>query len=168
MSAILPDELRAIVVDTVERIWNGNDWSTAADTYAEDVIVHVPFQVEPLRGLDEFRTFHQELHHAFPDWNATVHRAVADGDIVAMQWTIRGTNHGSLRGLPATGRTFETHEAVFVRVLPDGRGAEFWFYVDEFGIARQLGLAPSGPPPKALIYAMLLARRLRRRATSAR
>ena len=163
MNAISPDELREIVVGTIGRIWNGNDWTTAPDTYAEDVVVHVPFQEEPLRGLEAFRAFHEELHQTFPDWNATIEHTVAEGDTVAMQWTIRGTNLGSFKGLPVTGRSFVTHEAVFARVNEDGKGAEFWFYVDEFGIARQLGLAPSGPPPKALIHLMLFAQKLRRR-----
>ena len=65
-------------------------------------------------------------------------------------------------GFPPTGKSFVTDEAVFARLGPDRMGAEFWFFVNEADIARQLGLMPSGPPPKALILAMRLRQRLRR------
>jgi steroid delta-isomerase-like uncharacterized protein len=162
-TAIPPDELRAIAVEAIERVWNGNDWSTAEETYAEDVVVHVPFQEAPLRGREALRGFHETLHLGFPDWRATVDHVLANGDRVAMQWTIRGTHLGPFVGIPPTRRSFQTREAVVGRFAPDGRVAELWFYVDMAGIMGQLGLAPSGPPPKALILALRLKQRLSRK-----
>lgn len=163
MNQLTPDELRTIVVETIERIWNGNDWTLAEERYVPDVIAHVPFQKEPLRGREAFRAFHETLHKTFPDWRAEIEHTVVEGDTVAMRWTVRGTNLGSWGSLPPTRRSFETHEALFARLSPEGRGVEFWFFVDEFGVARQLGLAPSGPPPKVLVHAMLFVQRLRAR-----
>ena len=160
--AITPDEVRELVLAAIERIWNANDWSTAPETYNEHVVVHVPFQEQPIRGREEFRAFHEALHTAFPDWHATIESAVAEGDTVAMRWTISGTSLGPFMGFPPTGKSFVTDEAVFARLGPDRMGAEFWFFVNEADIARQLGLMPSGPPPKALILAMRLRQRLRR------
>ncbi len=160
--AIPQDVLREKVLAAIERIWNANDWSTAPDTYAEDVVVHVPFQEEPLRGREEFRGFHEALHTAFPDWHATVEAAVTEGDTVAMRWTIRGTSTGPFMGFPPTGKSYVTTEAVFARIA-NGKGAEFWFFINEAEIARQLGLMPSGPPPKALLFALRMRQRLRRK-----
>ena len=143
-------------------MWNGNDWNDGV-TYSENIVVHVPFQPEPIRGREEFRAFHEALHTAFPDWRTTVDEAIVEGNQIAMRWTISGTHLGPFMGLPPTGRSYTVHEAVFGRMGPDGLVEEFWFYVDELGIARQLGLAPSGQPPKVLIHALLFFRRLRRR-----
>ena len=106
--AITPYEVRELVLATIERIWNGNDWSTASETYDENVVVHVPFQKQPIRGRDEFRAFHEALHTAFPDWHATIESAVAEGNTVAMRWTIRGTSLGPFMGFPPTGKSFVT------------------------------------------------------------
>ena len=162
-SVLTPDELRTLAVAAIERVWNSDDWSTAAQTYAEDVIAHVPFQEEPLRGREELRAFHETLHTGFPDWHATVEHTLAEGDRVAMQWTITGRHLGPFAGIPPTHKAFRTREAVVGRFGPDGRVAELWIYVDVAGIMRQLGLGPSLPPPKALILALRLKQRLSRK-----
>src|ERR1700754_4858487 len=115
-SALTPDDLRAFALGTFERVWNGNDWSATEATYAEDIVVHVPFQEAPLRGREELRGFHEELHRGFPNWNATIEHVIAEGDRVALQLTIRGTHHGPYMGIPATKKSFQTHEVVVARI----------------------------------------------------
>jgi steroid delta-isomerase-like uncharacterized protein len=156
------EEIRAFLDDRIERVWNGNDWSLADRSYAEDVVVHLRHQGEPIRGLDAFRDFHTSLHSSFPDWHATIHDVIIEGHLIAARWTVGGTHLGSFMGFPPTGRTYEVNEAFFARMGDDGLAHEFWFFVDELGIARQLGLMPDGPPPKAFILAMKLRPRFQR------
>ncbi len=79
---------------------------------------------------------------AFPDLKITVDKQVAEGDLVAVHWTARGTNTGAGNGIPATGRAVEITGTTLFR-LADGRIAEEWTCADSLGLMKQLGLLPS-------------------------
>lgn len=71
----------------------------------------------------------------------TVDAIVAEGDLVAVLWTGRGTNTGAGNGLPATGRKFAFRGATFFRMRA-GRMAEEWNVTDRLEGLQQLGLLP--------------------------
>ena len=59
----------------------------------------------------------QGLFAAFPDISFSIASAgLAAPDFVAAQWIMRGTNSGSMMGLPPTGKPIELHGADFIRV----------------------------------------------------
>ena len=89
-------------------------------------------------GLAEARGFRT----AFPDLAFTVDHAVAEGDLVAVRWTARGTNTGEGNGLPATGRRVQVSGTALFR-FEDGAIAEEWTAGDTLGLMRQLGLLPA-------------------------
>lgn len=78
---------------------------------------------------------------AFPDLKITVDKQVAEGDLVAVRWTARGTNTGAGNGIPATGRAVQTMGTTLFRVA-DGRIAEEWTCADSLGLMKQLGMLP--------------------------
>jgi len=84
---------------------------------------------------------------AFPDLKITVDKQVAEGDLVTVRWTARGTNTGAGNGLPATGRAVEITGTTLFR-MADGRIAEEWTCADSLGLMRQLGLlaTPAAAP----------------------
>jgi steroid delta-isomerase-like uncharacterized protein len=79
---------------------------------------------------------------AFPDLKITVDKQVAEGDLVAVRWTARGTNTGAGNGIPATGRAVEITGTTLFRIA-DGRIAEEWTSADSLGLMKQLGLLPT-------------------------
>jgi len=88
-------------------------------------------------GMAEARGWRE----AFPDLKITVDKQVAEGDLVAVRWTARGTNTGTGNGIPATGRTVQTMGTTLFRVA-DGRIAEEWTCADSLGLMKQLGMLP--------------------------
>ena len=50
---------------------------------------------------------------------------MAEGDLVATQFTSRGHHTGIFRGLPPTGRTW-TVEGIEISRIKDGKVAESW------------------------------------------
>lgn len=82
---------------------------------------------------------------AFPDLNVTVDMTVAQGDLVCVRWTARGTNTGTGNGIPATGKRVETSGTAIFRFV-DGKIAEEWTAGNTVGLLQQLGLLPA---PKA-------------------
>ena len=76
---------------------------------------------------------------AFPDLAVNVDLMVAEGDLVAVRWTARGTNTGTGNGVPATGRKVEVSGTAIFR-FEDGKIAEEWTSANTLGLLTQLGL----------------------------
>ena len=76
---------------------------------------------------------------AFPDLAVSVDLIVAEGDLVAVRWTARGTNTGSGNGIPATGRKVQVNGTAIFRFV-DGKIAEEWTSANTLGLMKQLGL----------------------------
>ena len=82
---------------------------------------------------------------AMPDREFVLLDLTAKGDRVFGIWRVVGTHTGTLAGVPATGRQVDVLE-VGVWRCEDGRIAEGWFFVDELGLLRQLGIGLDGRP----------------------
>jgi predicted ester cyclase len=90
----------------------------------------------------------KSMKTAFPDQKFTIDNIVAEGDKVAVQLTINGTNSGPLIGLPAFGRletpikpTYKTITAssIYIFTISNERIMSFTFELDQIAILRQLG-----------------------------
>jgi predicted ester cyclase len=82
---------------------------------------------------------------AFPDLKVVVDLVIAEGDLVSVRWTARGTNTGAGNGIAATGKRVEISGTTFFRFVR-GAIAEEWTSGDALGLMRQLELLPQ---PKA-------------------
>lgn len=79
---------------------------------------------------------------AFPDLNVRVDLILAEGDLVSVRWTARGTNTGAGNGIPATGKQVKISGTTVFR-MADGAIAEEWTSGDSLGLLKQLGLFPA-------------------------
>lgn len=77
------------------------------------------------------------LRCAFPDLGLTVEEMVAEGDMVAVRFTARGTHQGEFLGVPATGNRVAWEVISVVRVAC-GKIAERWSQSDVAGLKQQL------------------------------
>lgn len=76
-----------------------------------------------------------------PDLVSTTEAVIAEGDLVAVRTTHRGTHSAEFLGIPATGRRVELRTQDVHR-LADGRIVETWHLEDFAGLRQQL-TAPS-------------------------
>lgn len=104
----------------------------------DDFVEHGPFGQES-RGPTEDKEQMRSFLAAFPDFEATVEDVIAEGDMVAMRVTLRGTHEGEFMGIDPTGKPFEIQNMVFTRV-EDGKIAERWVQPDSLGLMQQLGV----------------------------
>jgi steroid delta-isomerase-like uncharacterized protein len=119
--------------------WNRRDPAAVLATMAPGGTYTDPGTGGPLGG-DAFVSYMTGLFSAFPDVSfeiATV--GTPEADLVAAQWIMRGTNTGSMNGLPPTGGSIELHGADFIRVR-DGKIQSVQGYFDSRAIPEQLGL----------------------------
>ncbi len=109
------------------------------EVYADDVVWHEPEQ--DVQGLEEAKQFFSKYLTAFPDFNATVEDAIAEGDKAVTRWTIRGTHQGEVEEFgPPTGRQVEI-KGITIHRIEGGKIAEEWERYDNLGVMQQLGLA---------------------------
>ena len=88
-------------------------------------------------GPDGVKQHLTALHAAFPDLAVTIEEMVAEGPIVAVRATWRGTQRGAFGGIPASDRPVHFGGMVFWRIA-DGKIRERWATID---------MPPPPPPP---------------------
>lgn len=134
----------------------GRDPTIADDLLAAGFVWHWHAAAEP--GAAGIAGYAASLRAAFPDLRLEPEAVVAEGDRVAVRWTMRGTQRGAFAGLPATGRPVAT-AGIDVYRFADGRIAELWSVRDDVALLAQLGAfdqiegersaAPGTPPVPA-------------------
>ena len=119
--------------------WNRRDPRAVLDTMAPAGTYTDPTTGGPLAG-EAFAGYMSGLFSAFPDSSFEIEsEGLLAPDLVAAQWIMRGTNHGSMFGLPPTGKSIVLRGADFIRV-EDERIRSVTGYFDSRVIPDQLGL----------------------------
>ena len=129
-------------LDIAERYfdaWNRRDPAAVLQTLHADGTYTDPTTGGPLSG-DAFVGYMNGLFSAFPDTSFEIaSTGLAAPDLVAAQWIMRGTNTGSMFGLPPTGKSIVLNGADFIRV-EGGKIRSVDGYFDSRVIPDQLGL----------------------------
>ena len=93
-------------------------------------------------GREAVVGFFKEMFAAVPDARLEIRRVVAADDVVAVEWTMRGTFSGaSFQRIRATGKPIEI-EGVDVVEVRDGLQYRNSIYYDGATFARQIGMLP--------------------------
>jgi steroid delta-isomerase-like uncharacterized protein len=116
------------------------DASLAEEFLSADVALH--FAGQQLRGRDRYLAVVAANGDTFDDLVWTVEDMVADGDTVAVRYTMTGTHRGEFAGVPPTGTAVLAQSMAFYR-LADGQIVEERAQLDMLGIIQQLGAAPA-------------------------
>ena len=124
--------------------FNAHDLSIWERALAEDFVGEYPMA----RGLGkaQARAYNEGFLTAFSDFSFTLHKAIANGESVALHWTGGGTHDGPLQTptgqtIPPTGKR-GTLSGVFLVDVKDGKITRERTYWDEFELMSQLGLMP--------------------------
>jgi steroid delta-isomerase-like uncharacterized protein len=128
-------------------------------TLVEDCTYEDSLLPEPIRGRDAVAAYYKELWTGFPDFAFQVTNRVADESSVVYEMTLRGTQTGPFRGLPATGRSGEL-KAVVVFPMQDGKALGERIYLDSMSFMNQLGLLPKVKSPVGRVFFGLLSLRV--------
>jgi steroid delta-isomerase-like uncharacterized protein len=116
------------------------DASLAEEFLSPDIVLH--FAGQQQRGRDTYLAVVAANGDTFEDLVWTVEEMVADGDAVAVRYTMTGTHRGDFAGIPPTGKAVVAQSMAFYR-LADGQIVEERAQLDMLGILQQLGAAPA-------------------------
>ena len=120
--------------------------NTADENLAQQLIsplakFHVPTQPEPLQGPIGYLTIIAMMRSGFPDIQWTLEEMIAEGDKVAVRYTMKGTQQGEFFGFPPTGKPIAVQAINFYRLVDD-QIVEEYGQPDMLGLLRQIGAIP--------------------------
>jgi steroid delta-isomerase-like uncharacterized protein len=121
--------------------------NTASETLAEelispDAVFHLPGRADPMRGPDGYLAVIGMMRSGFPDIQWTLEEMIAEVDMVAARFTMRGTHRGTFFGVPPTGKTIAVQAMNFYR-LSGGQLIEERGQPDLLGLLQQIGAVPA-------------------------
>jgi len=131
------DDVKQLVREYVERVWNGGDEAALERLTRTDFTYQLGGQ--PPRDRAALASFIRETHAAFPDWRVEIADLVAEENIAAVRWHGRVTHSGPFRGIPPTGRTIPV-SGINVYRIASGLIAAEWEQTDSLGMVQQLGM----------------------------
>jgi steroid delta-isomerase-like uncharacterized protein len=128
------EENKKFVLEYVEA-FNQADETALLKLFAEDALV---YGVLGWGSLDVVVPIWREIQAAFAI-QLQIESIIAEGDMVAVRYTERGTSVGSFRGGPVTGKSFEV-VAMEWFIIKDGEIHRRWGARDSAAQSRQMEL----------------------------
>jgi steroid delta-isomerase-like uncharacterized protein len=136
------EQNKALARRFIEEIWNQKNLALARELIAATYVFHTPGSPPGLPpGPEGFHQFASAFLTAFPDVHTSIEDQLAEGDKVVTRWTSRGTNTGSLFGMPTTGKS-ATITGITIDRFAEGKIVESWDELDQLGMLQQLGVIP--------------------------
>lgn len=121
-----------------EEVVNKRRLELIKDIYSQDFVFHEMDGKESWHMRDNTLVPHLEyLFKAFPDIHYTIDAILAEGDLVALNTTGRGTHQEEFLGFEATGNKINYKHMFFYRIA-NGKIVEGWGVVDINGLQEQL------------------------------
>lgn len=133
-NASVQDQNKALARRVFDQIFNQGKFQGADEIYAHDFVNH---GLHKDFSLEEDQAAARWEKQTVPDMTITADLMMAEGDLVTVVWTARGTNTRPISGFPATGVKIEERGITVWRVV-DGKIREEWTTFDTFSIARQV------------------------------
>ena len=133
-----------VAVDQALSWVNAHDLTTADAHFAPAVAIHSasaqPWTVD-YYGLDGAKAYFESMLDALPDLTLAADGVVAEGGLVAVRWTMRGTFSGQSMGVAGSSQPVEVSGIDLWRVS-GGQVIELWRSMDSLSMLRQMGIIP--------------------------
>jgi steroid delta-isomerase-like uncharacterized protein len=124
-----------------DEVFNKGNLALVDELMTPEYVFHITPEVKGPEGVKKYIA---DMRAAFPDLHITIEGMVAEGDMVAIQYTMRGTFKGKWMDIAPTGKKFVLPNAGFAR-FKDGKQVEVWPYLDSLTLYQQLGIPiPAG------------------------
>jgi|SRR5271156_1445017 len=121
---------KALAQRWFEEVWNQGKESTIDELFhPQGKAYGFPEPDSVLVGREAFKTIHRQFHSAFGNIHVNLDDLVAEGDRVAIRWTVTMKHTGNGLGFPATGRDVTLPGSSFI-TCRDGIMTEGWNSMD--------------------------------------
>jgi steroid delta-isomerase-like uncharacterized protein len=130
------EENKAIVKRWNEEIWNRRNVDIIDDLADASYVNRVDNS-----DREGYKRFAAAVLAAFSEGGISVDDVIAEGDKVAIRWTMHSIHTGEYTGIPPTGRSV-TISGMSIYRIADGKVVEDWSNYDGLGMMQQLGVIP--------------------------
>jgi steroid delta-isomerase-like uncharacterized protein len=138
------EQSKSILRRYFEEAWNRGHLEVLDEIVAGHYVNHNPAVPGLPPGPDGLKMIMAGFRAAFPDLHFTIEDQVAEGDLVATRWTMRGTHAGAFMGMEPSGKQIITAGMQIERVV-NGQIVEHWRTSDDLGLMQQLGALAAAP-----------------------
>jgi len=137
----MSEENKAIMQRWFDEVWNKGNAQMIGEMVTDDIVIHGLSDAggTPITNLAEFRSYHSQLRHAFPDIHVKVLDLIAEGDRVVARCTVQGSHQGELLGIAPTNAGVDFKGMAIIRIS-GGKIVEAWNTFDFLKMSQQLGL----------------------------
>ena len=136
------EENKALIRREYKEVWNQGKLDVMDELYVGDIVCHMPGSPD-VHGIDGIKQIANTFYTAFPDMQYIIEDMVAEGDKVAVRWTLTGIHKGELMGIPPSGVQVTFKGSSIIR-FTGGKVVEIWSGFDASVMWQQLGVSP--PP----------------------
>ena len=136
-----PEENKAIV-RRFWGVWEEGNIDLIDELLAPDYLNHTPASPDQPTGPEGVKAVVAMFRSAIPDLRVVVEDMIAEGEKVAVRYTLEGTHEGELFGVPPTGQRLSI-KSIAVERVSDGRIREHWRVTDSLDMMQQLGVIPA-------------------------
>lgn len=139
-----PEQNNEVCVKMYSGAWNEGKLELLDQYIAPNGLDHSPLSTET--GTDGFKKIITTFRKAMPELKMTIEDEIYNKDRVVHRWKVQGKHTGEpLFGVPASGKEI-TLTGISILRMENGKIAERWTNLDQFGLLSQLGIIP---PPKS-------------------
>jgi predicted ester cyclase len=135
---------KALMRRAIEEVYNQGKVALIDELGTPNYVHHMP-PFPDFGSLEDYKRFFIAIRSAFPDLHITIEDLIAEGELVVLRYTWRGTNTGDFvlptMRIPATGKQV-TMMGITITRYAGGKAVEAWDLVDNLGFYQQLGLIP--------------------------
>ncbi len=123
-------------------VWEEGNIDLVDELLAPDYINHTPATPDQPTGPEGVKGVVTMFRSAMPDLRVVIEDMIAEGDKVAVRYTLEGTHEGELFGVPPTGQRLSI-KSIAVERVSDGKIREHWRVTDSLDMMQQLGVIPA-------------------------
>ena len=131
---------KTIVHRLLDQVYTQGKVAAIDELIAEAYVGHRPLPGQP-PGRVGFHYAMRQLRTAFPDHQVTIDDMIAEGDLVAIRVTARGTQQGLFLGISPSGK-HAVWTGMLVLRIEDSKVTDIWNVWDALGMFQQLGHLP--------------------------
>ena len=125
---------KALVTHIVFDGFNQQSVDVLAENFTDDIIVRRhAWKGGDIVGIEATKEWLAGFYGVIPDVHIRVEDMVAEGDMVAVRYTLRGT-------FAPTGLPFDEVPELWLMRFVDGQVAEIWEHFDDLGFRQQVGI----------------------------
>ena len=123
-----------------ETMINTADLELAKELVADDAPFYTPASPTPLYGGEGYLSVVFWMRQSFPDVQWKLEEMIAEGNVVAVRWTLSSTHKGVFMEMPATGKHFSTSVMNFYYFNDEGKITGDIAAEGIIGILRGIGM----------------------------